>query len=288
MCSFACVMQNVKQIWKETSKQLEKVYDRREAETIAYLLLEDTFDVKRTDILVQETKDVSLDKFENSINRLLNSEPIQYVTGIADFYGRKFHLSPGVLIPRPETEDLCELIIKENKSARPKIMDVGVGSGCITITLAAELDGDVFGIDVSDKAIEIASGNAERLGIRSTFLISDVLQEELPENNLDILVSNPPYIPFQDQKDMRENVLEYEPEISLFVPDEDPILFYKCIGDCGINSLKSGGKLYFEIHENFGSRVKDYLQKVGYVDVNIHQDMQGKDRMISAINSTNK
>lgn len=281
-------MQNLKQIWEETSKRLEKVYDRREADNIAYLLLEDVFDVKRVDILAQETKELSYDKLEGLVGRLLKSEPIQYVTGIADFYGRKFHLSPGVLIPRPETEELCELIIRENEVVRPKILDVGVGSGCIIITLAAELDGDVFGIDVSNKAIEIASNNAERLGVSSTFLISDILQEELPENHLDILVSNPPYIPLHDQKDMRENVLMYEPEVSLFVPDEDPILFYKRIANCGINCLKNGGRLYFEIHENFGNQVKDYLNETGYADVNIHQDMQGKDRMISAINSANK
>ncbi|MEO9483367.1 MAG: peptide chain release factor N(5)-glutamine methyltransferase [Ekhidna sp.] len=278
----------MKQIWKETAKRLEKIYDRREAENITYLLLEDVFDISRSDILAEVKIQKHLTGIDEYIDRLLNGEPIQYVTGVADFYGRKFHIARGALIPRPETEELCEAIIQENDLIKPKVMDVGVGSGCIAITLANELKGEVFGTDVSREAIAIASKNARKLEADVAFSVSDILKEDLPESNLDILVSNPPYIPLSDQKEMRENVLDFEPSQALFVPDEDPILFYKRIAKKGLDHLKKGGKLYFEIHENFGNEVKNHLQKVGYTDVILHKDMQGKDRMISATNSASR
>ncbi|MEP1034543.1 peptide chain release factor N(5)-glutamine methyltransferase [Ekhidna sp.] len=281
-------MQNVKQIWKETAKQLEKVYNRREAEHIAYLLLEDVFKIKRPDILADERREVSSGVLDDLVKRLLAKEPVQYVTGIADFYGRKFEIAPGALIPRPETEELCELVIRENKVLNPKILDVGVGSGCIAVTLALELNGDVFGTDISNDAIAIANKNAAKLQSEINLVKSDILNEVLAENNLDILVSNPPYIPISDQLEMHENVLKYEPELALFVPDNDPIIFYKRIADLAMKSLKRGGKLYFEIHERFGMEVQAYLAKVGYTEIQLHKDMQGKDRMIVAINSTNK
>lgn len=280
-------MHNVKQIWQETAKRLEKVYDLREAENIGYLLLEDVFGVERTDIIASEEKEFSLSKLDELVKRLLKSEPIQYVTGIADFYGRKFHLSPGALIPRPETEELCELIINENSVDQPRILEVGVGSGCIAITLSLELKVKVFGTDVSDEALAIAKNNDAKLCSEVIFFKNDVLNESLPDNQLDILVSNPPYIPMADQAEMRENVLRYEPEVALFVPNEDPIVFYKRIADVGLASLKRGGKLYFEIHEKYGNEVVKYLNKIGYTAVHTHKDMHGKDRMVSAINSTN-
>lgn len=281
-------MRNVKQIWQETVKQLQKVYDQREAENIGYLLLEDIFAITRADVISEHEMKISQEELDVCILRLLNNEPLQYVTGIADFYGRKFSLSSGALIPRPETEELCELIINENKISHPKIVDVGVGSGCIAITLAAELKGTVYGIDVSDDAIAIAENNSEELQVVVDFIQSDILKDSLPTDELDILVSNPPYIPYQDQGKMRTNVLRYEPELALFVKDENPLVFYKRIAKLGIQGLKPNGRLYFEIHESFGEEVKDYLENIGYLGVRIHKDMQGKNRMISATNSANR
>lgn len=275
-------MQNVKQIWQETAKRLEKVYESREAESIAYLLLEDAFGVNRTDILAEEHKIIPLNKLEDLIQRLLKNEPIQHVIGVADFYGRKFKINSGALIPRPETEELCDLIIKENKNSSLRILDVGVGSGCISVTLDLELEGSVYGIDVSDDAIELAKQNAANLKSSAIFLKSDVLKEELPERDLDILVSNPPYIPLREKVALRGNVIDYEPELALFVPDDQPLLFYKRISELGLKSLKDGGKLYFEIHERFGNEVAHFLKGIGYANVKIHRDMQGKDRMIVA------
>ena len=276
-------MKNVKQIWQETAKQLEKVYDRREAENISYLLLEDAFGISKTAILFEEEKEIDSDQLGNYIQRLLLYEPIQYVTGITDFYGRKFHIAPGALIPRPETEELVSLIIKEIEVENPRILDVGVGSGCIAITLALELNARVFGTDVSKEAIAIAEKNAHQLNANMRFYQSDILNENLPETDLDILVSNPPYIPQKEFDKMAKNVTNYEPELALFVPNDDPLIFYRRISEAGLKSLKTGGRLYFEIHEDFGEEVKAYLQNTGYSNVVIHQDMQGKDRMISAI-----
>ncbi|WP_370088975.1 peptide chain release factor N(5)-glutamine methyltransferase [Ekhidna sp.] len=276
-------MKNVKQIWQETAKQLEKVYDRREAENISYILLEDAFDISKTEILFDGNLDVDTDRLDSYIKRLLQFEPIQYVTGVADFYGRKFQVAPGSLIPRPETEELVELIIRENNVEKPRILDVGVGSGCIAATLSLEFKVQVFGTDVSGEAIAIAEKNSNELGAQSVFHQSDILKENLPESNLDILVSNPPYIPQKELVEMSKNVTEHEPEIALFVPDNDPLIFYKRIADEGLKSLKKGGKLYFEIHEKFGAIVKEYLQDVGYSEAAIHQDMQGKDRVVSGV-----
>ncbi len=278
----------MKQIWQETAKLLEKVYDPQEAENVTYLLLEDVFKITRTDILAGDMQELNEHKLYVLTKRLLDHEPIQYVTGIADFYERKFHLTPGALIPRPETEELCELIIRENELEKPEILDVGTGSGCIAITLALNLKAATFGTDVSDEALIIASRNADILSANVSFKKNDVLKEDLPVKSLDILVSNPPYIPFKDRLMMQKNVLDFEPQQALFVPDDDPILFYKAIADKGIEGLKTGGKLYFEIHEQYGNEVKAYLESVGYSNVLIYQDMQGKDRMISATNSANK
>ncbi|WP_462252945.1 peptide chain release factor N(5)-glutamine methyltransferase [Ekhidna sp.] len=281
-------MQNVKQIWEETTKVLEKVYERREAENISYLLLEDSFSVTRADIIAEKKSEIDRIKLKGLTTRLLKNEPIQYVTGVADFFGRKFKLASGALIPRPETEELCELIINENKIAGLKVLDIGTGSGCIAITLSLELNASVEGIDVSWEALSIAQANSNTLNGGVLFKSCNILVEELSHYDLDILVSNPPYIPFKDQSKMRSNVLDYEPEIALFVSDDNPIIFYKTIAKEGIRSLKPGGKLYFEIHENYGEEIEAHLKEIGYQDIKIHQDMQGKDRMISAINSANR
>lgn len=275
---------NAKQIWQETAKQLEKVYDRREAENITYLLLEDAFSISKTNILFDEKTEVAIDRLDNCIKRLLQHEPIQYITGVADFYGKRFHVAPGSLIPRPETEELVGLIIQENQTNSPRILDVGIGSGCIAVTLSLELQTLVFGTDISKEAIAIAEKNAQQLNAKTRFYHSNILGETIPEMDLDILVSNPPYIPDKEFGLMAKNVTEHEPKEALFVSDDDPVIFYKRIADEGRKTLKKGGKLYFEIHENYGEDVKTYLQNAGYSDVTIHQDMQGKDRIASAVN----
>lgn len=282
------VMIYARQIWEETAKQLAKVYSERESQNIAYILLEDVFEIELSDIIANEKRGVSPVALADCIERLLDNEPIQYVTGVADFYGYKFRISSGALIPRPETEELVDLIVKENRLKKPRVFDVGVGSGCIAIALSLKLGGEVFGADVSQKALEIANLNASELAAEVIFFQTDILKNDLPENKLDILVSNPPYIPVSDKQSMHVNVLDYEPEIALFVPNSDPLLFYKRIAEIGRSSLKKRGRLYFEIHENFGDSISDLLNDLGYTEVHIHKDMQGKDRIACATNSTSK
>lgn len=281
-------MRNVRQIWEETVKQLEKVYERREAENISYLLFEDQFHVLKSDILINSSRDFDTILLKKSVERILSHEPIQYVTGITEFYKRKFEIQQGALIPRPETEELVDLILKENSIETPKILDVGVGSGCIAISLKLETKGNVFATDVSKEAIHIAKRNATRLNADVAFIHHDILSSNLMQVGLDVLVSNPPYIPESDKNDMHSNVLDYEPDLALFVPDEDPLLFYRRIGEEGLTSLKVGGSLYLEIHEKHGLAIEQLLENLGYQEVAIHQDMQGKDRMITAINSANR
>lgn len=275
-------MVNVRKIWEETVIRLEKIYNSREAGQIAYLLMEDLFDLKRADILVQKECVIDTGLLDFSIEKLLSHEPIQYVTGMIDFYGRKFKIRPGALIPRPETEELVNLIVKENCFECPKILEIGVGSGCIAVSLALELKGAVYGTDVSVEALSIAEENSNLYDAAITFFSHDVLMEDIPLKGIDILVSNPPYIPKKDKEGMLQNVLDYEPELALFVPDEHPLVFYERIASQGRLVLNEGGKLYFEIHENYGEEVKNLLEGLGYKSVIIHQDMQGTNRMVSA------
>jgi len=277
---------NARQIWQETTKRLEKFYDTKEAENISFVLLEDLFRISREDVMLAVDNLIDEKKLENAISRLQNMEPVQYVTGVTYFFGRKFNVREGVLIPRPETEELVDLVIRQNEMSNPKVLDVGVGSGCIAISLALEIGGEVHGSDVSTDAIQLARWNAKKMDAEVNFILSDIMKEQGPVTNLDILVSNPPYIPERDKRMMFQNVLDYEPHVALFVPESDPLKFYKRIAQEGKRSLSTGGKLYFEIHEKFGAEVKELLVGLGYSLVKIYKDMQGKDRMISAVNQS--
>ena len=280
-------MRNVRQIWEETVKSLQKVYDRTESENISYVLLEDLFHITKAQVMLGEQLEFDQDQLSRSISKLLEHRPVQYVTSVAHFYNRKFHVAPGVLIPRPETEELVDLILRENAARKPKVLDVGVGSGCIAISLEQETNGEIYGTDVSREALNVAEMNAKALESGVTFIKHNVLLEPFPVAELDILVSNPPYIPEADKAMMHANVLDYEPGVALFVDDDDPLIFYRTVAQQGVYALKVGGRLYFEIHERFGSQVQALLDSFGYTDIEIHQDMQGKDRMVSATNSAN-
>ncbi len=275
-------MENIRQIWEKTTNKLEKIYERREAENISYLLLEDTFEIRKADILVGEKKTFDKRLWTQCLERLLQHEPTQYVTGYANFYGRKFKIQEGALIPRPETEELCKLIIEQNSVKNPTIMDVGVGSGCIAITLSLELaSGKVFGIDHTEEALKIAKMNNELFDAGVYLQKKNILKENIDIKNVDILVSNPPYIPISDKNKMSKNILKYEPKSALFVSNQDPLVFYNVIAAKGFDILKKGGKIYVEIHEKFGKQIKKMLEIKGYSDITIYPDMQGKDRMIS-------
>ncbi len=219
------------------------------------------------------------------IKRLELHEPLQYVLGEEDFYRMKFKVNPAVLIPRPETEELVERIINDNSLKNPEILDIGTGSGCIAIALAKNVsDANVKAIDFSEQALEIASTNARLNEVEVDFFQHDIFNS-LPDTwnrQFDIVVSNPPYIPAKQKEAMEPNVLSFEPASALFVPDDEPLVFYRRIAGVSQEILKPGGWLYFEINEHFGGEMFRLLHNLGYENVTIFKDIHQKDRITKA------
>ncbi len=222
--------------------------------------------------------------FNQSVSRLKRFEPIQYILGEAYFYGRKYMVNPNVLIPRQETEELVDLIIKENNAENLKVLDIGVGSGCIGLTLAKELQNpEVFGLDINQDILQIVKENARNLHSEINTIEGDIFQIELPHHFLDIIVSNPPYIGDDEKMMMHKNVVCYEPEVALFVSSANPLTFYHHIIHKAKFWLKPNGKLYFEINEAFGNEVNQLMLNEGFIDSAIFKDLNGKDRIVSGI-----
>lgn len=276
---------SAKQLHKYIANQLTAIYDRKEADNIAKVLLIDLFRVNQIRLALNDKVHFS-DEEKNAlaavIKRLLNHEPVQYVCEKAWFYGYAFRVNQQVLIPRPETEELVKWVL-ESPLKQPKILDVGAGSGCIAISLALEFpEANVDAIEVSRGAIELAAENATDNNARVNFLPGDVLAiEELPAT-YDIIVSNPPYIPESEIKDMQRNVANYEPREALFVSNNDPLIFYRKIAKLSAKGLSKSGLLYYEIHEGKGPEIKEMLEEMNFINVEIKKDLQGKERMIKA------
>ena len=259
------------------------LYEKQESESLVSWLLERHLGWRRTQILDGADESSFPPKLFEDFERLKTGEPIQYILGIGPFYGRDFMVSQATLIPRNETEELVHLIIKENPKAGLRILDIGTGTGCIPISLALEMkDSDVFAVDISEEALKIAIQNAEALGAKVTFSTIDILTQTPEVSELDILVSNPPYIPEREKTEMHRNVLDFEPELALFVSNDDPLIFYRTIAEKGKQLLKSNGKLYFEINEKYGEEVASLLRELCYDEVQIMKDLNGKDRMVKA------
>ena len=273
---------------RQSIQQLTGVYDSGEADAISRLLLYELLQIDRAKLMINEeiaVADQQLLSFEKSIGRLLRHEPVQHILGYAYFYGRTFRVSPDVLIPRQETEELIALVIKEHPGDPLTVLDIGTGSGCIPITLARELpEVEAYGVDVSEGALSVARENARNLGAKVDFSLLDILNEE-PAGLYDVIISNPPYITFSEKAQMHENVISYEPSLALFVPDEDPLRFYRRITNLSQSHLRPGGRLYFEINEHFGDETRDLLIAGGFVQVSLIQDLNGKDRIVSGIKS---
>ena len=272
---------------QKVKQHLTDLYASKEIESIYYLILEDIFGLNRIDTILNQSIGVTESqerKLSDVLDRLYTHEPIQYILGHTEFCGRKFSLDQSVLIPRPETEELVQLIIKENQTTSPKILDVGTGSGCIAVTLQLELDAMMVACDIAKKALTLAKCNATSLGAQIKFLQIDILQQRPEVTPLDVLVSNPPYVTENDKKQMQTNVLDHEPSLALFVSDQDPLIFYKRITDLGRELLKPGGKLYLEINERFGKEIATLLKDQGYSDIEVKQDLHDRDRFVKAIN----
>ena len=232
------------------------------------------------DIVLSSKKEQEL---EDILQRLSRFEPLQYIEGRTLFLGREFWVAPGVLIPRPETEELVELMLKEIP-ADARILDVGTGSGCIAISLAKELpDALVTAWDVSPEALSVARANARKLQADVRFVECDVLACQVDEVGLyDVIVSNPPYVTEAEKADMEPNVLQWEPSLALFVPDDDPLRFYRRIAVLGRDMLADGGRLYFEINRAYGREMVEMLRTMGYVGVRVEKDLSQNDRFVIA------
>lgn len=233
-------------------------------------------------------KDIALSpkkeqELEDILQRLSRFEPLQYIEGRTLFLGRELLVAPGVLIPRPETEELVELMLKEIP-ADARILDVGTGSGCIAISLAKELpDALVTAWDVSSEALSVARANARKLQSNVRFVECDVLACQVDEVGLyDVIVSNPPYVTEAEKADMEPNVLQWEPSLALFVPDDDPLRFYRRIAVLGRDMLADGGRLYFEINRAYGREMVEMLRAMGYVRVRVEKDLSQNDRFVIA------
>ena len=276
----------------DLAKRLTSYYDIQEARGIVRLLLSDLYGMSLTDICVgalDRLTEEQTQQIEDAMLRLEKGEPVQYVTGKAHFCDRTFLVSPSVLIPRPETELLCQLIADNDQvvtgNGEIRVLDMGTGSGCIAITLALSMqNASVEAWDVSAEALNMAKSNAESLGASVSFEQIDILGlgENKVERCYDIIVSNPPYICNKEAAQMEHNVLDFEPHLALFVPDEYPLLFYSAIARFARQALKVGGVLYFEINPLYADALCSMLSSLGFANVTIHVDQFGKQRFISA------
>jgi release factor glutamine methyltransferase len=272
-------------------QSLTPLYDAGEAQAIVRTVLDVEYGMTLTDIICGKVNELSSDEernLEEIITRLQNGEPVQYVLGEADFAGRTFHVEPGVLIPRPETAELCQWIEEDVSSLeadeRKQILDICTGSGCIAITLGLTIpNSEVTGWDISEDALRIAQGNVEMLKAGNVRIeYQDALMLPKAAEAADIIVSNPPYICEKEKADMEKNVLEHEPSIALFVPDEDPLKFYRAIAEYASSALKSEGALYFEINPIYEKETREMLEELGFKDIETKEDAFGKKRMMKA------
>jgi len=261
--------------------RLTDLYEADEAKAIVRWVLDVRFGMSLADILCGKVTELSAndqEELEKIMQRLEKGEPVQYIIGVADFCGRQFHVAPGVLIPRPETAELCRWITSHGDC---EVLDIGTGSGCIAITLALEIpETKVTAWDISDTVLCVARQNAEALGADVTFKHQDALNPPADAGRWDVIVSNPPYICTEERDGMAKNVLDYEPHEALFGPEEDPALFYKRIGDYAIRALKSGGYLYYELNPLTVDDVSTYLHKIGFTEIEIREDQYGKQRFL--------
>ena len=275
-------MEKVSNILSYFRQELSAVADEREITSWYYISMDYLLVYNRSDCIINSNQVLNksqLSKIKQIVAELKTHKPIQYIFGKTEFYGLKIKVNEHTLIPRPETEQLVDWILKENFVAA---LDIGTGSGCIPIALAKHTDAKVLAIDVSEDALLIAEENAKNNGVEIEFIHQDILQTNSFQK-VDLIVSNPPYVLESEKEKMQENVLDYEPELALFVEDKNPLIFYKKIASLAINFLNENGKLFFEINAKFGKETIEMLADIGFVNIELKKDMNDMDRMIKAI-----
>ena len=278
----------IRELTHKITQTLQPLYDEREAAAVAYVYVCAKLGMERYEIALRgnDSVDESLEAgIQRDIARLAEGCPVQYVLGETEFYGLPFEVSPAVLIPRQETEELVQLVAEQGKGRGVSIWDVGTGSGCIAVSLAKLLpDAQVFATDISEEALSVARRNAHRNGVEVTFARHDMRDaEHLPfgDRRFDIIVSNPPYIPASDRNSMHRNVTDYEPSLALFVPDDDALWCYDAVARLGRQTLNPGGRIYVETYHDFHEELITLFQTSGYMDVLSIKDLNGKSRFVS-------
>jgi release factor glutamine methyltransferase len=291
-----CCVKTIKDVFTTFQSGLSGLYDKHETEAITILVINEISKLSRSSIKAFPEKEIQAEQaflFENILTQLQTGKPVQYILGHTEFYGLDFLVNPSVLIPRPETEELvdwclmCMRKTNQNIQHHLRILDIGTGSGCIAISLKKNLPGTlVSALDISHEALQTAKSNAKANHVDISFIHADILNIE-PQSPLNtawsVIISNPPYVTSQDKEKMHTNVTDFEPHTALFVPANDPLLFYKAIVDFAWNNLVAKGLLFFEINESFGHETVKLLEDKGFTDVELRKDMGEKFRMIKAI-----
>ena len=275
-------MEKVSNIIPYFKAELLGITQEREVISWVYSVIQHLLGYNRSDCIIHADKEITTeisDDIKQIVRDLKTQKPLQYILGKAEFYGLKFKVNKHTLIPRPETEELVDWILREDFNS---LLDIGTGSGCIAIALAKNTTAQIAAIDNCEKALEVAKENAKRNKVNINFSMQDILKSS-SLSKVDVIVSNPPYVLESEKQKMKTNVLQYEPHLALFTTDKEPLLFYKKIGNLAAKSLNCGGKLYFEINEQYGAEVLEMLSKIGFVDIAFKKDINDKDRMIKAI-----
>lgn len=267
---------------------LSAVYDAQETEAITLMVLTELLNTSKAAIKAFGDRELTLtqqEELNNILSQLKTGKPLQYALGYAEFYGLKFLVNPATLIPRPETEELVQWVL-DSATGKEAILDIGTGTGCIAISIKKNLpDAQVSAIDISIDALNMAKENARLNEVGINFIEADILhlKSEIDIPKSEIIISNPPYVTLEDKKLMHRNVTDFEPHTALFVPEDDPLLFYRAIADIALTNLKQNGLLFFEINEGLGKETAALLTSKGFKDVEVRKDLSGKDRMIRAI-----
>ncbi|HEY6913583.1 MAG TPA: peptide chain release factor N(5)-glutamine methyltransferase [Paludibacter sp.] len=272
-------------VLQHIKSELQGLYPETEIKSFSYLILEKLTGFTRTEILINKNTLFSVEQhnvIESFIEKLKKFVPIQYILGETEFYGLTFNVNESVLIPRPETEELVDWIRNENdRNGNLQLLDIGTGSGCIAISLKHEFPkATVDAFDISETALETAQSNANRNRLEVNFSKVDILNTPDFDKKWDIIVSNPPYVLENEKSQIHPNVLENEPHVALFVPDNDPLLFYREIALFAQKYLKDNGKLYFEINREYGQATVDLLSALGFQEIELRKDISGNDRMV--------
>lgn len=281
------INQSIKSARKYIADNLSSIYPREEVISLTKIILLETTGLNPGDLLIDPERKLSIgiwDKIKKICVELKDNRPIQYILGKTEFFGINLRVNEHTLIPRQETEELVSLIIKENKEERLKIIDIGTGSGAIAISLFINLKNpELVATDISEDALTIARENSDFNNCKINFTRDNILDSEITREGLfDLVVSNPPYVRESEKAHMHKNVLAYEPHSALFVPDSDPLKYYRAIGESAINLLKSGGSLYCEINEALANETGELLSGFGFRNIRVIKDLNNKDRIIKA------